>query len=90
MVWEGKEGGFVLYCRDPVAHYRNLQFKRRGDYADVGIETEATAPWSKANSVPCVIAWSGALQYAGQLVWLHFLAHEYGSQDREVWPHPQI
>src|SRR6266700_5050299 len=35
------------------------------------------------------ISWSGALQYTGQLVRVHVLAHEHGSQERDVWPHPR-
>src|SRR6266568_3699744 len=40
-----------------------------------------------SGAVPLVITWSGALQYTGQLVRVHVLAHEHGSQERDVWPH---
>src|SRR5439155_26346972 len=36
-----------------------------------------------------MITWSGELQYTGQLVRVHVLAHEHGSQERDVWPHPR-
>src|SRR6266567_816428 len=42
---------------------------------------------NRAGSVPPVITWSGALQYTGQLVRVHVLAHEHGSQERDPWLH---
>jgi len=52
VIWEGKRGGFVVYSRDDRPRFKKFHLIRRGDYADVGFETEAVAPWSKAGGVP--------------------------------------
>src|SRR5258706_7568416 len=38
---------------------------------------------SRVGSVPCVITWSGALQYTGQLVRVHVLDHEHCFHDTD-------
>lgn len=51
-VWETKRGGFVFYSRDAATRLKKMHLTRRGDYADVTLETEAVAPFRKANGVP--------------------------------------
>jgi hypothetical protein len=51
-VYEGKQGGFVVYCRDDRAFAKNFRVRRKGDYADIGFETQAEAPFEKAGGVP--------------------------------------
>jgi hypothetical protein len=52
VIWEGHGGGFVVYTRDDQCLFKKLHMTRRADYADLGFETEAVAPWTKANDVP--------------------------------------
>jgi hypothetical protein len=51
-VWEGKQGGFVVYCRDDRAFSKNFRVRRKGEYADIGFETQAEAPFEKAGGIP--------------------------------------
>ncbi len=53
VAWEGKGGGFVIYTRDDPT-FRRLHLSRRGDFMDVGLETEVPAPWKKETDAPTV------------------------------------
>jgi hypothetical protein len=52
LIWEMKEGGFVLYSRDNQAHFKRLHLTRRGDRLDLIFETQAVGPWKSAGGVP--------------------------------------
>jgi hypothetical protein len=52
VIWEGKQGGFVVYSRDNQGYFKKLHIKRRGSYADIVFETEAAAPWPNQGEVP--------------------------------------
>jgi hypothetical protein len=53
-VWQCRDGGVVVYSRDDETRYKAFNVARRGDRLDVGLETEAEAPWSRQTSVPHV------------------------------------
>ncbi len=52
LLWQTRSGGMVIYSRDDEDHFKKLHITRRGDYADLALETEALAPWQKAGDVP--------------------------------------
>lgn len=54
LVWQGRQGGIVLYSRDDENRYKGLHLIRRGQYLDIALETRAAGPWQDATSVPYV------------------------------------
>ena len=50
MVWESPKGGFVLYTHDKDL-FKRLTLNRRGNFADMGLETQAVAPFTRNGSV---------------------------------------
>ncbi|MBM3495821.1 MAG: hypothetical protein FJX72_16075, partial [Armatimonadetes bacterium] len=52
LVWQSAQGGVVVYSRDDEARYKTLHVSRRGERVDLGLVTEAEAPWATQSSVP--------------------------------------
>ena len=56
-VYEAAQGCFLLYSTDGQYAFKQLRQTSRADYmVDVGVFTEAEAPWPSASSVP-VVEW---------------------------------
>lgn len=54
VVWQGREGGLVIYSRDDENRYKGLHLRKRDGYLDMALETRAAGPWKDATSVPYV------------------------------------
>lgn len=54
VILQAKLGGVVIYSRDEDAVAKQLVLARRGNYADLGLVTEAPAPWEQNDTVPLI------------------------------------
>lgn len=52
LVWEGRDGGLVVYARDTTFTARAVQLRRREGYLDLGLETLASRRREGQTSVP--------------------------------------
>ncbi len=53
-VWQGKEGGFVLYTRDERVRFKRFKMDRRGNYSDLSVITDSLGSQKLAGDVPQV------------------------------------
>lgn len=90
-VWEGRNGGFVVYSRDDRPRFKRLRLTRRGDYLDLGLETEAVAPWARAGGVPQlewrINAFRGdwSVPASGYRNLMHFLRKPVEARGERAW-----
>lgn len=92
LLWQTPSGGMVLYSRDDEDRFKKLHITRRGDYADVAVETEAEAPWPKAGGVP-QLEWrintyrgDWRVPASGYRNLMHFLRKPPAEASRPAWP----
>jgi hypothetical protein len=92
LVWQCAEGGVVFYSRDREAAFKAVTLMRRGDYADVGLETRANGPWVKQTSAPHaewrINAYKGSWQVpaAGYRALMGFLSPRPAVPESRLWP----
>ena len=51
MIWESPHGGLILYSHDTDTLFKRFTLNRRGNYADLALETQAIAPFRTNGSV---------------------------------------
>ncbi len=92
LVWQCAEGGVVLYSRDREDAFKAVTMTRRGDYADLGVETRANEPWAKQTSVPHaqwrINAYKGSWQVpaSGYRTLMGFLGPRPDVPEKRLWP----
>ncbi|NLI01539.1 MAG: hypothetical protein GX446_18845 [Chthonomonadales bacterium] len=91
LVWQSAQGGVVFYSRDDESRYKRLHLARRGDRLDLGLETQAEAPWSRQTSVPHlewrINAYRGdwRVPTAGYRALMSFLKPRAAPSDAQLW-----
>ncbi|MGC8668168.1 MAG: NPCBM/NEW2 domain-containing protein [Chthonomonadales bacterium] len=92
LLWQTRTGGMVIYSRDDEDRFKKLHILRRGDYADVALETEAEAPWPKAGSIP-QLEWrintyrgDWRVPASGYRQMMHFLRKQPAGASQPEWP----
>lgn len=92
LVWQCKEGGVVVYSRDVDNRFKGLSLSRRGDYADIALETHANGPWARQTSVPYVEwrinAYKGDWQVpaSGYRALMNFARPRASPPEKRLWP----
>lgn len=54
LVWQGAEGGLVVYSRDNENRFKGLRLWKRGNYADIALLTFSDGPWESQSTTPFV------------------------------------